>query len=131
MDLLLPANLSYTEKNKDALFGSFFGLEHALNALVQGADDFCLLDHQASRGRNVHGAVGANGGVLATQAAHGQAQGLADGLWGGVGAVLAEIWALDVEGGAHTGAQVGGARGHVAEFLGVRELGRVGFHHLF
>eukprot|EP00976_Prorocentrum_cordatum_P066548 1178354-Prorocentrum_minimum.AAC.2 len=101
-----------------------------LDALVQSTNNIGLLDHQARTGGDVHGAVGANRRVLTPRAAHGESEGLAHRLGLGLGAVRGQVGKLQVKGGAHAGAKVGRAAGHVSVVSGVSENAGVLLNHI-
>mmetsp|Transcript_5003 Transcript_5003/g.9998 ORF Transcript_5003/g.9998 Transcript_5003/m.9998 type:complete len:384 (-) Transcript_5003:175-1326(-) len=94
--------------------GGFLLLVHEeLDALVELRDDLSLLDEEAGAGGDVDGSVCPNGGVLSTGSADGETEGVADLLRLGVSAVRGKVGDLHVNGGTHSGAEVGGARGDV------------------
>mmetsp|Transcript_7406 Transcript_7406/g.11754 ORF Transcript_7406/g.11754 Transcript_7406/m.11754 type:complete len:458 (+) Transcript_7406:322-1695(+) len=91
--------------------GVVLRLLQQLYALVQRRHNLRLGDAEARRGRDVHGAVRADGRVLAAQPAHAQAQRLGHRLGLRVRAVGRQLGQRNVHAGAHACADVRRAAG--------------------
>ena len=98
---------------------SLFGIDHSLDSVVHILDEVDLSAAESAQVGDVEDAV-VGLGVLTVSAADLYVVFVGDGLE--LLRLLSELGQLDVHGGAHTSAEVGGARGDVAKMLVVGEL---------